>query len=103
MENKGENSRVDWSHMWEGLYYLSFFILATLVVIPNLGKTLTLGYYYPVAMLIYGTIGVLAGIFVYRLVQHAAAWIKMGIIVAIYLAVFYQLLTHLDRFTIPDM
>jgi hypothetical protein len=103
MENKEANNGVDWSQMWEGLYYLSFFILATLVVIPNMGKTLTLGYYYPVAMLIYGTIGVFVGIFVYRLVQNAAAWLKMGIIVAIYVAVFYQLLTHLDRFTIPDM
>lgn len=95
--------RPDWSQMWEGMYYLSFFIFATLVVIPNLGKDLTFGYYYPIAMIIYGAVGVFIGIGVYRLVRNTPLIIRWGIIIAIYVLVFYQLITHVDRFTIPDM
>jgi len=95
--------RVDWSQMWEGVYYLSFFVFSTLIVIPNLGKDLTLGYYYPIAMLIYGTIGVFTGIGVYKLVKNAPVSIRWSIIIAIYISVFYQLITHVERFTIPDM
>ncbi|HAE13733.1 MAG: hypothetical protein H6548_10260 [Chitinophagales bacterium] len=103
MDTTETAQRPDWSDMWEGLYYLSFFIFATLVVIPNLGKTLTFGYDFRIAMIPYGTIGVFAGMGVYRLVRNAPVWLKMGIILLIYAAVMYQLITHVDRFTIPDL
>jgi hypothetical protein len=103
MNNAETGEKPNWSEMWEGLYYLSFFIFSTLVVIPNLGKSLTFGYYLPIAMVIYGTAGTFVGILVYRLVKNQALWIKWSFIVIIYVLVLYQLLTHVDRFTIPDM
>lgn len=97
------NEKLDLSQMWEGMFYLSFFILATLVVIPNLPKQYTFNLYYPIAMVIYGSIGVFAGIGVYRLVKHTGDWLKWGIVIAIYTAVIYQLITHVERFAVPDM
>jgi hypothetical protein len=95
-------NKPDWSGVWEGLYYLTFFIFATLFVIPNLGKTLTFGYYFPVAMLIYGTAGTFVGIWVFALVRNRPVWLKTSILVLLLGLVMFQLVTHIDRFSIPD-
>ena len=54
-------------------------------------------------MIPYGTIGVFAGMGVYRLVRNAPVWLKWGSFCSFYAAVMYQLITHVDRFTIPDL
>ena len=99
---KHQQDKLDYSQMWEGLYYLSFFIFFILVVIPRLPAALTLNAYYPIAMAVYGTIGVFTGIGVYRLVRNASDTLKWSIITVIYIAVVYQLLTHVERFMVPD-
>ncbi|MBK6731149.1 MAG: hypothetical protein IPG60_09325 [Bacteroidetes bacterium] len=79
-----------------------FFYFFILVVIPNLPKSLTLNGYYPIAMVIYGTIGVFTGIGVFRLVRNASDKIKWVIIIVLYVLVVYQLLSHVDRFMVPN-
>lgn len=97
-----QDQKLDFSQMWDGLYYLSFYIFFILFVIPNLPKSLTLNGYYPIAMVIYGTIGVFTGIGVYRLVRNASEKLKWVILIVLYILVVYQLLTHVDRFMVPD-
>ncbi len=102
-QEKHQTGKLDLSQMWDGMYYLSFFIFFILVVIPNLPKALTLNAYYPIAMVIYGALGVFIGIGVYNVIRKAPDAVKWSILIVLYAAVLFQLLTHVDRFMVPDL
>ncbi len=88
-------------NLWEGFIYLSFWIFANLFVLPNMPKTLTLNYYYPVSLIIYGTIGVFTGILVFRVIKDNSNLIKIAMLSIMYGLILYQLITHFEAFTKP--
>lgn len=84
---------------WEGYFYLAFFILFNVVVIPNMPKQYTFDRNYPIAMLFYGFAGVLTGIFIFRIVRKMPGYVKFAIIALVYLCIILFLFTHVQNFS----
>lgn len=87
--------------LWEGFFYLAFFIFFCIYLIPNTPKSWSFDRYYPVAMLSYGTVGVLTGRLAYVVTRRMPAWFKIAIMVVLYTLVVYYLITHYEKFAIP--
>ncbi|MBC8172287.1 MAG: hypothetical protein H7X71_00150 [Chitinophagales bacterium] len=99
MDNIAETSQENDVQLWEGFIYLSFFIFANLFVLPNMPEQVRF-HYYPVEMLIYGTIGIFSGIAVYRIVKDSAEWLKITIVSVLYGLILIRLIIHWELFTV---
>ena len=86
---------------WEGFFYLSFFIFTNIVLIPYTPKSWSFGRYYPIALITYGAVGVVAGLITFRIVKNAPNWVKFGIMAILYIIMLAYLLTNVHRFTTP--
>lgn len=99
-DNEDTVIKADYSGLWEGIYYLSFFVFFNLFILPLVPKQYSLNHNFSVAGILYGFAGCIAGIVIYRVVRDMPVWVKSGIIFIVYALVLYQLITHADSFTV---
>lgn len=83
---------------WEGFIYLSFFVFFCIVLIPYTPKSLSFDRYYPLALITYGVVGLICGVFAYKLLKNAASWMKFAVVAVLYAIMIYYLIDNMHHF-----
>jgi len=104
MENQqpqqAEEQSFEPNMLWEGFFYLAFFIFFCIFLIPNTPKAWSFDRYYPIAMITYGTAGIFTGRVAYLITRKMPGWVKTGIMVVLYTLVIYYLVSHYEKFSL---